>query len=401
MTQTQGQPGEQDRESGQIEISATDRGVAAFHIGQVSTHLHVDGVAGLRDFLQRNQVVSTTTGDPASDIRRQLSQQSPDISLHGTVTEQLGRLRGLPEFALGDYNNYDRDHAQTLSDRVVEATRIPVAVVAVLAFWGDPGADRWWMPDLQRLARVTRRGGSAWLINLPLVAALMLFYAAGVAAVCAENYGRVAKLLALYGEPIDIAGPVPLPRMLAPNPSAIKLTPAQNYQAVSPTVVEALHLGSDALDDAWQLFEILRLASELMGRSQFDAALAKYTAANRRRDATASLDQTARLQAEATKNGILDDLAGCSPARGLHLLAADKVYSPGTSFRWGNPTAERVAAEVSRDGNQHPIVRGLSISADRIELALRAVSRAVGAAAVAHPANWVSGAVPDEIWLDG
>ena len=58
-----------------------------------------------------------------------------------------------------------------------------------------------------------------------------------------------------------------------------------------------MRLGSDALDDAWQLFEILRLASELMGRSQFDAALAKYTAANRRRDATASLDQTARLQA--------------------------------------------------------------------------------------------------------
>jgi hypothetical protein len=233
-----------------------------------------------------------------------------------------------------------------------------------------------------------------------LVAASMLFYAAGVAAVCAENYGRVAKLFALHGEPINIAGQVPLPRMLAPNPSAIKLTAAQNHQAVSPTVAEALRLGPDVVDEAWQLFEILRLATELMGRSQFDAAFAIYTAANRRRDATASLDQTARLQAEATNNGILDDLAGYCPARGLHLLAADRVYSPGTSFRWGSPTAERVAAEVSRDGNQHPIVRGLVTSADRIELALRAVSRAVGVAAVAHPANWVSGAVPDEIWLD-
>lgn len=72
------------------------------------------------------------------------------------------------------------------------------------------------MPDLERLARITERGGSAWLLNLPLVAASMLFYAAGTAAVCRENYSRLLKLFGLNGESITIPGSVPLLEMLAP-----------------------------------------------------------------------------------------------------------------------------------------------------------------------------------------
>jgi hypothetical protein len=400
VTQPQEQPEQPDVQSPNVGINASGSGVAAYQIGQLNNHIHIEGLAVLHDLMQRYGVIAPGPVGPAGEIKRHLGQQSPDIWAHDVVAAQLNHLHELPEFALGDYYNDSPDEAQTLSNRVVEAARLPVAAVALLAFWGDPATDRWWIPDLERLARVPRRGGSAWLINLPLVAASMLFYAAGVAAVCAENYARVAKLFALHGEPVNIAGPQPLSRMLAPNPSVIRLTAAESHHAVSPTVAEALHLCSVVIDDAWQLFEILRLATQLMDRPQFDGAVGNYVAADRRRTATASLDQTAPLQAEATKKRILDDLvAQCHP-RGLHLRAVDKVYSPGTSFRWGSPIAERVAAEVGREGSQHPLVSGLNISAERIEIALRAVSLAVGTAAVAHPANWVSGAGPEEIWLD-
>ena len=38
--------------------------------------------------------------------------------------------------------------------------------------------------------------------------------------------------------------------------------------------------------------------------------------------------------------------------------------------------------------------------ANNLEVASRAASHAVGKAADRHPAKWVSGAVPSEIWLD-
>ena len=162
----------------------------------------------------------------------------------------------------------------------------------------------------------------------------MLFYAGGVAAVCAQRYQRVTALFALHGESPTRAGPVPVPQMLTFDPSAIRLTPSANFEAVGATLAEALGLGSDVIDEAWQLFEILRLASQLMDADQFDVAIGNYAAADRRREAVASLDQTTQLQAEATKNSVLDDISGYCRPRGLHLQAVEKVYSRGGGFRW-------------------------------------------------------------------
>lgn len=342
-----------------------------------------------------------TVAVAASRIKRHLIQQSPAISAHDMVAEEFNRLRDLPEFNLDDYSSGDSNYAQRLTDRVIEATRIPVAAVAVLAFWGDRETEKWWTPNLQRLASVTPRSGTTWLINLPLVATSMLFYAGGVAAVCAQRYQRVTALFALHGESPTRAGPVPVPQMLTFDPSAIRLTPSANFEAVGATLAEALGLGSDVIDEAWQLFEILRLASQLMDADQFDVAIGNYAAADRRREAVASLDQTTQLQAEATKNSVLDDISGYCRPRGLHLQAVEKVYSRGGGFRWGSPVAERVSEEINREGDLHPVVNGWGINPVRIEFALRAVSRAVGDAGNRHPANRPSGGVmPDKIWLD-
>ena len=77
-----------------------------------------------------------TVAVAASRIKRHLIEQSPAISAHDMVAEEFNRLRDLPEFNLDDYSSGDSNYAQRLTDRVIEATRIPVAAVAVLAFWG-------------------------------------------------------------------------------------------------------------------------------------------------------------------------------------------------------------------------------------------------------------------------
>jgi hypothetical protein len=182
----------------------------------------------------------------------------------------------------------------------------------------------------------------------------------------------------------------------------MRLTPAQHHQTLSPTLVEALGLGADVIDDAWQMFEILQLASQLMQTDQFDSAVAKCASADAQRDAIGSIDQTAAAKAEAAKNTELDGLAAQCHPRGLYLCAVEKVYSTGTGFRWGSPIAERLAEEVNRERELHPLAIGLNASPERIELALRAVSRAIGDAGDRHPTNTpnAAGLMPDRVWLD-
>lgn len=338
----------------------------------------------------------------ASRVKRYLSQQSPAISAHDLVAEELNRLRDIPEFNLSDYHNSALSYANELRGRVIEATRVPVAVVTVLSYWGGVDTDRWWTPDVQRLARVTRRDGVGALINLPLVAASMLFYAAGVALGCAENYARLAKELDLVGEPVNQPGSVPLSNMLAANSSLIELMPSDHFQAVSPVLAEALGLGLETIEDAWQLFEILRLATELMRNDQFSQALSTSTLAGRRGAATASVDPLARARAAADIDMVLAGIVTRCHPTGLHLFAAERVYGAGTARRWASPTAERLVAEVDRERDLHPLVIGLNTSAENLTFALQVVSRAIGQAGETHAANrpGPGGWLRDELWLD-
>ncbi|MBS9532559.1 SIR2 family protein [Mycobacterium sp. M1] len=337
----------------------------------------------------------------ASRIKRQLDGQRPAISAHDMLADELTRLRQQPAFALTDYNGNDQGRFEQLLSQVIEASRVPAAAIAVLAYWGESTTDRWWTPDLQRFARPAPQSGSLWLINLPLVAASILFYSAGVASVAAQDYTRVARLFGLDGEPISsIGGPAPLMTMLAPNPGATGLSEPDHHDAVATVLTEALGVGGDVVDDAWQLFEIVRLAKQLMNDTDVAAAAVALASADRRAEATREHDPAAIATAAREKREILDQVAfRCHPT-GLHLLAADKSYAAGAGRRWGSPSAERLAAEVNREGQLHPLVIAFDAEPVNIELALHAVSRAVGEAAEKHPANWVSGILPNEIWLD-
>jgi len=336
-----------------------------------------------------------------SRIKRQLAGQSPAISAHDMLADELTRLHELPAFAPTNYNDTDSTRFAQLLSRVIEASRVPAAVIAVLAYWGEDDTDRWWTLDLQRLARITPQSGSLWLINLPLVAASILFYAAGVASVAAQDYKRVTRLFDLDGEPISsMGGPTPITTMLAPDFGDTGMSALQHKGVVTAILIEALGLSSDLIDDAWQLFEILRLATQLVAGSDVTASAQAVAAADSRASATREYDPTADATAARDKRDILGNLAKqCHPA-GLHLLSVDKCYEAGSGRRWGSPGAERLASEVGREGRLHPLAAALDIDPIVIEVALRAVSRAVGQAAEKHPANWVNGVLPNEVWLD-
>lgn len=357
-----------------------------------------DQIVAIREKQARHPL---TVQVAASRIKRQLGGQRPAIRAHDMLADELTRLRELPAFALTNYGDSDGGRFAQLLSRVIEASRVPAAVIAVLAYWGEAETDRWWTPDLQRLARPAPQSGSLWLINLPLVAASILFYSAGVASIAAQDYTRAARLFGLDGEPISsVGGPAPIRTMLAPDPGATGLSTPHHHATVTTILIEALGVGADVIDDAWQLFEVLRLATQLMTDCDIAASAETLAAADRRADATRVHDPSVDATAAKDKRDVLDNLAKrCHPI-GLHLLAVDKSYAAGAGRRWGSPAAERLAAEVSREGRLHPLVTAFDTDAVNVEVALRAVSRAVGEAAEKHPANWVSGVLPNEIWLD-
>ena len=372
-----GLPGEHSAGSERLSISATDHSFAANHVGAVNYHIHGPGRAALGGLLAAD-APSGATGGAVGRVKAQLIQQSPDIELHAAVTEEFSRMRDVT--ADVPANRYDDTQAADYTTRVIEAARIPVGVAAVLAFWGDADTDSWWMPELERLARIAERGGSPWVLNLPRIAASLIFYAAGAATVHRRNYARLRKMFRLYGESPAESGPVPLRDLLVPISWTVGLTSSQSYDTVSPTLVEVLNLRPDVIEDAWQRFEILRLAAQLMSQPQFNTSVGTYTAAIRRGQATAQADPTATHTAEAAKNNVVDEMGrGCS-VKGLHLRAVDKVFRRGADFRWGSDVAEWLADEVGREGDAHPMVAGLDSTPESTEIALRAVSRAVGEA---------------------
>lgn len=358
-----------------------------------------DQVIAIRDKQSRHPL---TVAVAASRIKRQLSQQEPAISAHDMLAQEFSRLHQLPDLNLSD----DWDATVTFEqrrDRIFEAVRVPAAAVAVLAYWGGTETDRWWIDDLQRLSRPDRAAGEVRLINLPLAAASVLFYSAGVAAAAARNYGRVHGLFVLDGEPIGSqTGAISLSAVLAPNQQwvAAPVQGVNHYGAVAPTLVEALGISAAAIEEAWQLFEVVRLAYLFVTEhgSEVAAAVAECSSAEHQHSAMSSVGSASAVGSPAVeKYRIIADLAqGRCRAYKLHLFAVEKSHVPGIGQYWGSPAAERLASEVAREGDVHPLVRAFGRDAASVEMAVRAVSHAVGKAAEAEPDAWRR----EQLWLD-
>lgn len=143
-----------------------------------------------------------------------------------------------------------------------------------------------------------------------------------------------------------------------------------------------------------------------MNNEHFQASIEDYALKSSRVDAMAQVDQAAHLAARTEQQAVLDQMAESCRIYfyGPHILAQERVIEANEGRRWHSPVAERLAQDVQRVGEQHPLVAGMQSKPDAMWLALKGVSAAVGRSArelewEATPVNGF-GFIPDEFWLD-
>jgi hypothetical protein len=329
-------------------------------------------------------------------IKRELSQQRPAIGAHDMLAAEFTRLRGQPAFhpdRLMDGSTYP-----SLLRQVVEASRIPAGCVAALAYWGNDNTQSWWIPELVRFARpFVRAGGLTSLLDLPVVAGSILLYCAGVAAAAAERFDLLTRLFSLRGHKTG-GQPASLATVLAPVGLA-DLPVVPHYEEIADLVREALGLGLEPVDDAIQTFEILRLCSEVINGERFNESVEDYALRNGEVEAAHELDVSTQHAAWIERDKVIGRVAQSCPAYRAHLLASDRTFDVSQGRRWVSPVAERIADEVARMGEDHPLASAWRIDSHALWLALQGVSMAVGRAGRQLQMGSV-GWLPDEIWLD-
>lgn len=360
-----------------------------------------DEVEAMRDRHARHPL---TLDMAVGRIKRQLAGARPAIAAHDMLVAEFARLRDTPALHPTRLRDSGEAHYESSLNQVEEACRLPVGCSAALAYWGDATTDRWWLPEIERFGRIDIASGAVRLIHLPLVAATLLFYGAGVAAVAAERFDLLRKLFQLR---VNRVGHTPqsAPEILTPT-TAVEDRYRQLYDTVLVVVGDSLGLDAQPVNEALQLFEILRLATQIVECEGYEARIRDFATAN-----NAIVDATnihAQTQLWAERQSVVDKVAELSSAYHTHLYAAERQYEAERGRRWSSPIAERLVDEITRYGDSHPVVVGLQFGVTGAELAVRAVGAAVGR--VARELEWQaipvvgsgveSGYIPSEFWLD-
>jgi hypothetical protein len=346
--------------------------------------------------------------------KRELSGHQVAISLHDTVTREFARLLDHADFHLPDY----RDAAvyggySEIYARIEGASQVCCALVATLARWGDTDTDAWWIDEIKRFSTVVTGNGDTQLQSLRQIAGCALFYAAGIAACAGRRYDLVGQLmrLKLPDAPLRANG---FPAQdLDPGIAYGSATGGSRLLAVMrPLLKEVLTLGDEALDDMWQLFEVLRMVQTVTSHPGFMDRLRDYNGAvenlRQTQDALryAELAGFDRNAAEAglpalllAKQKALQAIASLVPVGRPHVLTVD-MHTDG----WRSAVADRLAEELSSPGSSHPLPGfddGGFVGAQRDSVVMSAVSIALGA--VGKELAWsriFAGTPPSSMWLD-
>ncbi|MFJ5862448.1 SIR2 family protein [Pseudarthrobacter sp. NPDC092439] len=371
--------------------------------------LLADSVGALNSRRARHPLTPALAADTA---KRELSGRWVAIGLHDTLGIEFERLHRIPEVNLQDYQQEAPDGYLAMLERVEEASKVPGALVAATAYWGNEQSDNWWIDELERFSRRPRVSGLVKLQNLRRVAGTNLFYAAGIAAQASKRYSLVGKLLSRRtSDPYE--GEQLLANILEAD-RALENTPSRLYRFLRPLLEQSLSITPAALEDAWQQFEVLRIVAAIMSDSRYSQLLEGFhqeesklleaqEAFERAESVGSGIDEARVLRAQAaqSRDRSLGELAHRAPVRGAHLLAVDRRLDE----RWHCPVAEHLARELDIEGDAHPLVQaGLGKDATALSVAARAASAAVGS--IAHDLSWrdvgpgFASFIPDEIWID-
>jgi hypothetical protein len=345
--------------------------------------------------------------------KRELSGHQVAISLHDTVTREFARLLDHADFHLPDY----RDAAayggySEIYARIEGASQVCCALVATLARWGDTTSDTWWIDEIKRFSTVATGNGDTQLQSLRQIASCALFYAAGIAACAGRRYDLVAQLMRLKLPDAPLRTNRFPAQDLDPGIAYGSATGGSRLLAVMrPLLKEVLTLGDEALDDMWQLFEVLRIAETVTCHPAFMDRLRDYNGAveNCRKTQDALRYELAEFDRNAAQAGLpalllakqkaLQAIASLAAVGRPHVLTVDMHTD-----EWRSPVADRLADELSSPGSSHPLPGfddGGFLGTQRDSVVMSAVSIALGA--VGNKLAWsrvFDGTPPSSMWLD-
>lgn len=369
-----------------------------------------DSVASLASRAARHPLTVVTAAETA---KRELSGRWVAIHLHDTLSREIDTLRRIPELNLGNNSAEAEDGYLAMVGRVEEACSVPAALLATLAYWGSDDTDRWWIEELDRFSHQPRASGLVKLLRMTHLAGSILFYAAGIAAVASKRYSLLHRLLSRE-VPSDHRDEGDLLSRIFGTDRALENASPRLYEFLRPVLSDALSISSEALEDAWQEFEVLRNATLIMAHKSFSSAWDAVS------ESESNLDVQQRMRGEHSSGGAGDGseaqmlrerderltwIGRLGDLWKVHLYAVDRRLNE----RWHVPVAERLVKELYSQGDTHPLVRaGLSPGSQQLAIALRGVSRSAGD--IANEWTWNrlngggnrvgSGFLPDEIWID-
>ncbi|WP_458115668.1 SIR2 family protein [Arthrobacter sp. D2-10] len=363
-----------------------------------------DGVEALASRRARHPLTVPVAVETA---KRELSGRKVAIGLHDTLRREFAALHRVPEFNLATYQ-VGGDY-ETMLGRVEETSRMAGALVATLAYWGDERTDNWWIDELPRFATPVDGSGLVRLLSLRVITGSILFYAAGVSAVAGQRFDLLARLFALQ-RPNRYSGeyePLAFSLDAGSGYENARNSPTRVFDTVVPLLKEALSFGSEALDDSWQLFEVLRLAWVTHRNPQFaqllpsyvemDAAYQEANSALERAGSGNGEAQRARASVQQGRDRALEVLGRLAPVGRPHVLTTDLRGNE----RYRSVTANRLISDIKAEGTAHPLIAsGFNTDPDGFAVAVAAVSARLGT--IGSDLSWGrgNGFIPSQIWLD-
>jgi hypothetical protein len=274
--------------------------------------------------------------------KRELSKEPVSIHLHDTLHSEINLIATLPETTLPEDPN-DAVAALTamggthnMAQRTAEAARSATAMAACLGYWGQGDQyEKLLLDAISRLSTPLSAHPQPEVGGMSRVAGQSLFYAAGVAAVAAERWEMLLRLLQLetpgkrnrekLERVVDVlAAPGTMGRL--------RLDP---YKTVNPLL--------QPVERAWERFELLRLAHKILSKPNFR----EQAQIVRQYDEPLAAAIKVRDEAQASGNGTYSEQQALSKAW------RDSTSTIGALL--GQVRADHLHIEVVEDFNENLI----------------------------------------------
>lgn len=224
-----------------------------------------DAHAAIRDTARTDPRDITTA---VAAAKRALTGDATPIGFHDQLRRALDTLRASPPLNTDDFNTGTQTEFTRRYNTLTADLELPVALVAVAAYWGNAGTDVWWLDDLSRFGAYRHVGGSTALIALTRLPSLVLFYAAGTAAIAARRHDLVRTLLTEPTASTLTGTSEALWQAFTPDTLYVPGGSQGLSRLLKPTFVRQLALGPAVYRDAFETWQyLLLLTSVKPGRS--------------------------------------------------------------------------------------------------------------------------------------